>query len=248
MLPGLAPGGASAVVTCPQHRQISAGSSHSVTSLLMLTSQTCAHDAPAGCAPASPVPHREHRAGGFRRRPLVRVRVLGKASPGMAGLPAALAVRAALPLRRIPPLPLRLAALLRPDALLRRRRPRISAVLPEPAFQLRDPQLHPPAQLPLGRQLRPQHRDLGILRLDHSPQPGQQLTLPAGTARQIRLIGHNPIMVNLTYRLKLPHVLSRLSRSVDLRGRRPASRAPKSRPERSERKSSPRFGADCVSR
>ena len=30
----------------------------------MLTSQICAHDAPAGCAPASPVPHREHSAGG----------------------------------------------------------------------------------------------------------------------------------------------------------------------------------------
>jgi hypothetical protein len=64
MLPGRTPGGASAVLTCPQHRQVSAGSSHSVTSLLMLTSQTCAHDAPAGCAPASAVPHREHSAGG----------------------------------------------------------------------------------------------------------------------------------------------------------------------------------------
>jgi hypothetical protein len=36
----------------------------SVTSLLMLASRTCVHDAPAGCAPASPVPHREHCAGG----------------------------------------------------------------------------------------------------------------------------------------------------------------------------------------
>ena len=129
------------------------------------------------------------RLGGL---PLFRVRVPGKASPGMARLPARLAVLAAFPLRRIPPLPLRRAALLRRDGLLRCRRPGIGAVLPEPAFQLRDPQLHPAAQLPLGRQLRPQHRDLSVLRLDHSPQPGQQLTLPYGTARLIRRIGHKP--------------------------------------------------------
>ena len=128
----------------------------------------------------------------LRGLPLVRVRVPGKASPGMARLPAPLAVLAALPLRRIPPLPLRLAALLRPDALLRRRRPGVSAVLPEPTFQLRDPQLQPAAQLPLGRQLRAQHRVLGVLGLDHSPQPGQQLTLLPGTSRQIRRIGHKP--------------------------------------------------------
>ena len=64
MLPGCAPGGASAVVTCPQHGHRRAGSRCSVANLLIFTSQTCAHDRPAGPASASPVPHREHRAGG----------------------------------------------------------------------------------------------------------------------------------------------------------------------------------------
>jgi hypothetical protein len=35
-----------------------------MTNLLIFTSQTCAHDRPTGSAPSSPVPHREHRAGG----------------------------------------------------------------------------------------------------------------------------------------------------------------------------------------
>lgn len=63
-LPGCAPAGAAATVTFPQHGQVSAGSSDSVTSRLILTSQTCAHDHPAGFAPARPAPHREHCAGG----------------------------------------------------------------------------------------------------------------------------------------------------------------------------------------
>jgi len=58
-----------------------------VTSLLIVTSQTCAHDDPAGLAPCRPAPHREHCAGGSallrssgsgsRRRPL----------PGWPGCP-----------------------------------------------------------------------------------------------------------------------------------------------------------------
>ena len=35
-----------------------------MANLLIFTSQTCAHDRPAGSASASPVPHREHWAGG----------------------------------------------------------------------------------------------------------------------------------------------------------------------------------------
>ena len=158
----------------------------------MLTSQTCVHDAPAGRAPASPVPHREHSAGGSAVFRWSGSGSRARPAPGWPGCPPGLRswrrsrseefrlVRSAL--RRS----------LAPDAVLRRRRPGISTVLPEPAFQLRDPQLHPAAQLPLGRQLRPQHHDLGVLRLDHSPQPGQQLTLLPGTSRQIRHIGHEP--------------------------------------------------------
>jgi hypothetical protein len=37
-----------------------------------------------------------------------------------------------------------------------------------------------------------QHHVLGVLGLDHGPQPGQQLTLLADAARQIRLTGHKP--------------------------------------------------------
>ena len=64
MVPGCAPGGASAVVTFPQHGHSSDGSSHSVTHRMIRTSQDCAHDEPAACAPARLAPHPEHSAGG----------------------------------------------------------------------------------------------------------------------------------------------------------------------------------------
>jgi hypothetical protein len=54
------------------------------------------------------------------------------------------------------------------------------------------PQLQPPPQLPLRIQLRPQRRILGILRLDHSPQPLSNRALLNGLARLIGLIGHKP--------------------------------------------------------
>ncbi len=63
MVPGYAPGGAPAVITFPQHGHASDGSSHSVTRREISTSQTCAHDEPAVCAPARLAPHAEHSAG-----------------------------------------------------------------------------------------------------------------------------------------------------------------------------------------
>ena len=66
------------------------------------------------------------------------------------------------------------------------------AALAQPAFQLRNPQLQPPVPLQHSVQLYPQHRVLSVLRLDHGPQPGQQLTLLPGTSRRIRHIGHEP--------------------------------------------------------
>ena len=130
-----------------------------------------------------------HRGRPGSRRPLPYP---GQARPGMAGLPAALAVLAPFPLRFLPLPPPGRAPLLRPDGLFRRRHPGVGAVLSEPAFQLRDSQLQPPLPFQRRRQLRPQHRVLGILRLDHGPQPGQQLTLLPRTGRRIRRIGHKP--------------------------------------------------------
>src|ERR1017187_1704590 len=62
----------------------------------------------------------------------------------------------------------------------------------QPAFRSGEPQLQPPFPFHRRRQLGPQHPDFGVLRLHHRPQPGQQLTLLPGTARQIGLIGHKP--------------------------------------------------------
>ena len=86
---------------------------------------------------------------------LARVRVPGQAPARVAGLPAPAAVLPALPLRF---LTLRAAAFPRPDRLLRGRRARIGAVHPQPALQLRQPQLQPPLPLPGRLQLGPQYR------------------------------------------------------------------------------------------
>ena len=139
---------------------------------------------------ARPAPRALRRR--IRGLPLVRITVPGQARAGVPGLPAALAVLAPLPLRGIPVPALGLAALFGPDRLLRARRPRVAAVHAQPAFQFGDPQLKPTLPVQRRRQLRPQHRVLAVLRLHHSPQPGQQLTLLPGTARQIGLIGHKP--------------------------------------------------------
>ena len=130
-------------------------------------------------------------AEAFRRRPrflhLTGIRLPGQAFALVPGLPAPLAVLTPLPLRFLPPPGL--APLPRPDALPRRRRPGIRAVLAQPAFQLRNPQLQPPVPFQRDVQLGPQHRVLSVLRLDHGPQPSQELTLLPGISRQTRRIG-----------------------------------------------------------
>jgi len=112
------------------------------------------------------------------------------------GLAAGLAVLAPLPLGSIPLAALRAAPLFSPDPLLRRRRARIRAVHPQLPLQLSDPQIQPPPQLPLRLQVRehrgkprPQRGKLGVLRLDHSAQPRNQLALHPG---RIGLTGHKP--------------------------------------------------------
>ena len=123
-----------------------------------------------------------------RRRvlPLTRIGVPGQAFPAMAGLAAPLAVPASLPLRLLPRPPLFLG----PDPLLRGRRPRVRAVHPQPALQLRQPQLQPPLALPRRVKAAPQHPDLGVLRPQRLPQPRVRSTQP-GVIRH-GLIGHAP--------------------------------------------------------
>ena len=106
----------------------------------------------------------------IRVRALAGVRVPRQPPARVAGLPAPAAVLPALPLRF---LTLRAAAFSRPDRLLRGRRARIGAVHPQPALQLRQPQLQPPLPLPGRVKLGPQYLVLGILRLHHGPQPSQ---------------------------------------------------------------------------
>lgn len=107
----------------------------------------------------------------------------------MPGLPAPLAV---LPPAAVGVRPLRLAPLPRPDALLRRRGARVTAVRPQPPFQLLQPQLKPPPQLTLSLQLRPQRRVLGIPRPSHGTQPREQLALPRVRIPLASLIRHAP--------------------------------------------------------
>ena len=150
-----------------------------------------------GAIQPGPAPRALHRR--FRALPLIRVRIPGQARPGMAGLPAALAVLAPFPLRFLPLPPPGLAPLLGPDGLFRRRRPGVAAVLPEPAFQVRDSQLQPPLPFQRRRQLRPQHRVLGVLRLDYGPAAGPAAhaaprPLRADQAHQAQA----PIMLNLS--------------------------------------------------
>jgi predicted Zn-dependent protease with MMP-like domain len=61
---------------------------------------------------------------------------------------------------------------------------------------------------PGGHRHAEQHHDLGVLRLDQSPQPGQQLTLLPGTSRQI---GHEPRSCSTPAAgSSISHVVSRL--------------------------------------
>jgi hypothetical protein len=124
--------------------------------------------------------------GRIRGHPLIRAQLPLQAFPLMTGLTAPPAVLTAFPLRPLPRPP----RFLRPDPLLRRRRPRIRAVHRQPALQLRHPQPKPPPQLPLGIQLPPEQRNLGVLRLHHSPQPRQQLSLLRDHVSQAGLLRH----------------------------------------------------------
>ena len=85
----------------------------------------------------------------FRSLRLAWTRVPLQAFPLVTGLPAPLPVLPALALRLLPRPP----RLLRPDTLLRARRPRVGAVHPQPALQLREPQLK--AAFPLPRRVQP---------------------------------------------------------------------------------------------
>ena len=175
-------------MTVPQHGHSRPGSAHSVAFRMTSTSMTCAHREPAACAPSSAGPALAALRRRLRVLVLIRVRIPLQALALMPGLPASLAVPAPLPLRLLPRPP----RLLRPDPLLRAGRPRIRAVHRQAPFQLRQPQLQPPPQLPLGIQLPPQHRVLRVLRLHHSPQPRQQLTLPRDLPGRARLLRHEP--------------------------------------------------------
>jgi hypothetical protein len=120
---------------------------------------------------------------------LIRIRVPLQAFPLVPGLPAPPAVLPPRPFRFLPPRPPRF---FRPDPLLRAWRPRIRAVHRQPPLQLRQPQLNPPPQLPLGFQLAAQRRDLRVFRLHHGTQPRQQLTLLRDHLRQAGLLRHEP--------------------------------------------------------
>jgi hypothetical protein len=129
----------------------------------------------------------------FRRRlrgpAVIRVRVAPQALALVTGLPAALAVLAPLPLGLLPLLLLPgLALRLRPDALLRGRRPGVAAVHRQAPLQLRDPQLHPVRAVQRRLQGRCQRRDLLVLRRDDTAQSLRERL----RARQTGLIGHEP--------------------------------------------------------
>jgi hypothetical protein len=115
-----------------------------------------------------------------RRRVLLlpRIGVPGQALPGMAGLTAPPAVFAPFPLRSLPRPPL----FLRPDPLLRRRRPRVRTVHPQPALQLRQPQLQRPLALPRRVKARPQQPDLGVLRASTSRSRAFAARSPAASS------------------------------------------------------------------
>ena len=158
---------------------------------MIRTSLTCDHQVPARSAPASPAPHPEHCAGGGTCTCSSGSGSRDSPAPGCPGCPPRL--RSARRSRSEDCRAFRSAVRRsRPDRVLRRRRPRGRAVRPQPPLQLRDPQLQPPVPLPLSPQLRPQHRVLGILGLDHCPQPGDQLALIPAAGRHTRLIGHKP--------------------------------------------------------
>ena len=181
MVPGYAPGGASAVVSFPQHRHSSDGSSHRSptgrSSRPRSAPTTSRLHSPRPGSPRTPSTPPAHPRSSARpdHGPGTGPRRGARAA-------AALAVLALLPLRGIPVPALGLAALFGPDRLLRARRPRVAAVHAQPTFQFGDPQLKPTFPVQRRRQLRPQHRVLAVLRLHHSPQPGQQFTLLPGTA------------------------------------------------------------------
>lgn len=184
----------------PAARALQRRSSQSVMSLPIVTSQDCAHDAPALSAPSKAVPHREHCAGesaslrwsgsGSRR---ARPRMTGcrhacgpcGARAPRTGAPSALPWGVPAP----PMGSFEVGA-------------RVGAVHPQQALQLGDPQLQPAFPLQRRGQLRAQPGVLGVPCLDHRAQPGQQLTLLP--AERSGTPGTSPIILNLNYRFKAP--------------------------------------------
>jgi hypothetical protein len=179
-------------MTLPQHGQASSGSRYSVTTFVISTSQTCDHHVPARTTPCRPAPHREHSAGGGSSSRLPGSGPRDSPDPACPGWPPrwqssrrsrseeCRALRSALRRSRAP-----IGSF---DGGV----PGVRAIRRQPAFQLSDRQLQPPVPLPQYLQLRPEHRILCLLRLDHGPQPGKQFTLLPAISRQPRRIGHKP--------------------------------------------------------
>ena len=174
-------------MTVPQHGHARPGSSHSVTFRVISAFDDLRPPRARGLRAVQ----RRPAAAALRRRirslRLARIRVPFQALSLVTGLAAALAVLPALPLGLLPRPP----RLLRPDPLLRRRRPRIGAVHPQAALQFRQPQLKPPLPFPHRIQLSPQQRVLRVLCLHHRTKPRVRSAQPRGIIRQ-ELIRHAP--------------------------------------------------------
>jgi hypothetical protein len=101
---------------------------------------------------------------------------------------------------------------------VRARRPRVRAVHPQPALQLRQPQLRRPPQLPLRVQARPQRRGLRGPVRQQLPQPRVRSTQPRHIIRH-GLLGHAPQAPTATARDQID---TRRTRNPDEKAPEPA--------------------------
>jgi hypothetical protein len=177
---------------------------------LIVKSQTCAHDDPAGFAPSRPTPRREHRAGGVCGLAFARIRVAGQAAArhGRAVRPAcgpcgAPAPRPAVPCARPCAAPWRrwapsTAASPNPCC-----RSPAGAPAQRPAAPVGAPAHAPPPCPRAVPERGPQRSDLRVLRLDNRPQPRDQRRLITRITRQTgTLRAQAPSMLNLSCRFK----------------------------------------------